>query len=192
MKSSRCRPRPGEAGEYGRISLLDGIVLLKNRPDEIYLPDRFEAQLREIYEWMGLDRAFLPDTANEETLAGAGEVALSAKRVGDADVVKIEVESLGSGLAERLADAERDNPGMHVYQLVLPLWLPGGSAAVETAHRAGFFFGGLLPHWFDRDALLMQKVAGTPDFSKPLLHGEEGKAIKEMVEADWRTLQDGD
>ncbi len=182
-------PRPGEAGSYGRISLLDGIVLLNNRPDEIYLPNRYDAQLRNIYKWTGLDRTFLPDTISRETLAASAETVLSMKPVGKADVVKIEVKTLGAGFAECLADAEREYPGMHAYQLILPLWLPGSSVAVEIAHKAGFFFGGLLPLWFDRDALLMQKVAGTPDFTKPLLHSDEAKAIMAMIEADWRSLQ---
>ncbi|WP_242012293.1 hypothetical protein [Pseudodesulfovibrio cashew] len=184
--------RPGEENGYGRISLLDGFVLLNNRPDELYLPERYDAQLREIYGRLDLDRAFLPDSVSEEELVASGETGLSAQPVGDAGVLRMEVQSLGAGFAERLADAEREYPDMHAYQLILPLSLPGVSVAASIAHRAGFFFGGLLPVWFDRDALLMQKVAGTPDFTKPLLHSEEAKTILEMVEADWRTLQDAD
>lgn len=183
-------PRPGEGAAYGRISLLDGIVLLRNRPDEIHLPPRYDAQLREIYGWMGLDRTFAPDAAGEGDLDA--ETALAVKPMAEAGLARIEVEAVGAGFAGRLADALREHPGMHVYQLMLPLWRPGCAVAVEAARLAGFFFGGLLPLWFDRDALLLQKVAGTPDFAKPLVHTEEAKAVLRMVEADWRALQCGD
>ena len=184
--------RPGKDAAYGRISLLDGIVLLGNRWDEIHLPGRYGAQLRRIYGWMDLDRTLLPDQAEKEDLAATAETVLSVKTLEGAGQAKIEVESIGPGFAERLADAEREHPGMDTYQLILPLWRPGCSLAVEAARDSGFFFAGLLPLWFDRDALLLQKLAKTPDFSKPLLHTEEARALLEMVEADWRALRDRD
>jgi len=183
-------PRPGEGAGYGRISLLDGIVMLRNRPDEIHLPARYDAQLREIYGWMDLDRTFVPDSAREDDLAA--ETVLAVKVLDEAELAKIEVESVGAGFAGRLADALGEHPGMYVHQLMLPLWLPGCSVAVEAARREGFFFGGLLPLWFDRDALLMQKVAGTPDFSKPLVHTGQAKAVLRMIVEDWAALRRGD
>ncbi|WP_419785342.1 hypothetical protein [Pseudodesulfovibrio sp.] len=181
-------PRPGEAGAYGRISLLDGLVLMGDRPDEIYLPEQYDAQLRGIYKDLELERTFVRDMAGAEGLAASGPVEYSVQAFGESDVAKMEVSTLGSDLAERIAEMERDYPGRHAYQLVLPLWLPGSSTAVAAAKKQGYFFGGLLPLWFDRDALLMQKVAGSPDLSKPLLLTDMAKAIMQMIESDLRTL----
>lgn len=183
-------PKPGKDEEYGRISLMDGFSLLSSGSDEIHLPARFDAQLREIYGWTDLNRTFLPDTNSKQELAAKPETILSVKTIGESEVTKMEVESLGADFAKRLADAEQQHPGMHAYQLILPLWDSGCSEAVDIAHKAGFFFGGLLPLWFDRDALLMQKVAGIPDFSKPVLYTDEGKAVMEMIKADWKTISD--
>jgi len=184
-------PRPGKEESYGRISLLDGITLLNNRHDDIHLPGRYAAQLRDIYGWMGLDRTLLTDESEDAAFAGPDQTALSVKTVGDAGVAKIEVETVGADVAARLAEAERANPGLHAYQLVLPLWRPGCSMAVEAARREGYFFGGLLPAWFDHDALLLQKVAGTPDFAKVQILTDEGKKVLGMVEADWREREGG-
>ncbi|MBG0790227.1 MAG: hypothetical protein H0S80_06985 [Desulfovibrionaceae bacterium] len=181
-------PRPGEADAYGRISLMDGFVFLHNRPDTVHLPARYEAQLRRIYDWTGLDRTLQPDAA----LPANAETVAEVKPMEGAELVQIEVRSVGAGFAEFLADVERDHPGLHTYHLVLPLWLPGSTKAVEAANNAGFFLGGVLPLWFDRDALLMQKVAGTPDFTKPRLHSEESRELLGMIEADWRTQQNTD
>lgn len=182
-------PRPGEEDAYGRISLLDSVQLLRNRPDEIHLPARYDAQLRDIYGWMGLDRTLRSDASGGGPFAGPDPTALTAKAIGGAGAARIEVEAVGAGFAERLAEAEQAHPGMHAYQLVLPLWRPGCSAAVEAARRAGYFFGGLLPAWFDHDALLLQKLAGTPDFAKVQILTDEGKKVLGMVEADWRALR---
>ncbi|WP_319760517.1 hypothetical protein [Maridesulfovibrio sp.] len=181
-------PRSGEEESYGYISLLDGMIVLRNSSDEVVLPFRYDSQLRDIYEWMGLNRSFLPDTFGAEELASAGETNLSVKLLDEAGLVKVEVESIGSDFAECLAGVLREHQGMHKYHIYLPLWCYSISVAVEAARAEGFFFGGLLPLWYERDALLLQKLAGTPDFSKPSLLVKESKALLNMVEADWNDL----
>jgi hypothetical protein len=183
-------PRPGQEDTYGRISLLNSLVVLRNRPDEIFLPVRYEAQLREIYGWTGLDRSFQPDTAGREDLAVRGETVLSVNILNEAGLVKIEVQVVGSGFSERLGDVLRKYPDRHTYHLFLPLWRPGSSMAVEAARREGFFFAGLLPLWFDRDALLLQKVAEKPDLAKPSLFLKESKTLLKMIEDDLNVLFD--
>ncbi|WP_430734716.1 hypothetical protein [Halodesulfovibrio aestuarii] len=180
--------RPGEAGEYGRISLLDSLIVLQNLPDEVYLPERYDAQLRELYGWTGLDRSLLKDTMGEKEIALTGKSVLSSNSLAEAGLLKIEVESVGDGFAERLVEVLREHQGMSIYQLVIPLWRNGCSVAVEAARREGFFFGGVLPLWFDRDALLLQRVTETPNFGKLCILQEESKALLKMVEADWKIL----
>jgi hypothetical protein len=103
-------------------------------------------------------------------------------------LLKITIEQPGSDFAEYLADLEAKHPNRHVYQIILPLWRPGSSLAVEAARTAGYFLGGLLPLWFDRDGLLLQKVAGTPDFTKIQLFTEEAKDLLRLIVADRQAL----
>jgi hypothetical protein len=182
-------PRPGDSDSYGRISLLDGIVLLNNRHNRVYLPGRYKSQLETIYSWLDLDRNFLESDICDKNQVAASVTGVSVKPVGDAGVVKIEVESVGADFAECLAEVEQEYLGMHAYQLILSLSCPESSFAVETARKSGFFFGGLLPLWFDEDALLMQKISKKPDFTRPLMYTDEGKSVLSMVESDWKTIQ---
>ncbi|WP_320171892.1 GNAT family N-acetyltransferase [Maridesulfovibrio sp.] len=185
-------PRPGDEDSYGRISLLDSFLFLHNHPDEVYLPDRYDSQLRDLYEFTGLDRKLQRDQDAEKAAAADGETALSTNAFDGVGLLKVEVETVGRDFAESLAEVLREHGDMSAYHLFIPLWRPGSSMVVEAARREGFFFGGLLPLWFDRDALLLQKLAETPDFSKPCLYLDGSRELLDMVEADWKTVQYGD
>jgi hypothetical protein len=60
---------------------------------------------------------------------------------------------------------------------------------VGAARRLGYFLGGLLPLWTDRDVLLLQKVANEPDFARPQLLTERAKQLLECVRQDRLTVQ---
>ena len=52
----------------------------------------------------------------------------------------------------------------------------------------GYFLGGLLPLWTDRDAMLLQKVVETPDFASIKLFGDQAQRMFELVKADFDSL----
>ncbi len=178
-------PRPEhEAGwSAGRISLLDGFMVYHDRPHTIFLPRFYADTLRSLYAARRLDRSFPSDRAPEHRQTH-GTIQL----VDQADLLKITIEQLGSDMSEYLARLEAQHPGHHVYQLILPLWQPGSSLAVEAARSAGYFLGGLLPLWFDKDGLLLQQVAGDPDFTVIQLFTEEAQSLLSLIIADRRSL----
>ncbi|WP_285907444.1 hypothetical protein [Pseudodesulfovibrio pelocollis] len=179
-------PRPiSEGGAYGRISLLDQFCILHDRPHDLLLPVRYADQLRAICEDAGLKRTFVEDGPPQS------DTVASTLVIEDASLAKLTVEAVGGDFARHLAEMERAHPGMHAYHLFLPLWRPGCSFAVEAARGAGYFFGGLLPQWFDRDGLLLQKVAGTPDFDKIKLFSPQGQRLLDIIRADRESLPDG-
>ncbi|ADU63923.1 MAG: hypothetical protein KUA35_05940 [Pseudodesulfovibrio sp.] len=179
-------PRPiSEGGAYGRISLLDQFCILHDRPHDIFLPTRYADALRAICEGEGLTRTFVEDVPPQS------DTVASTLVIEDASLAKLTVEAVGVDFARHLAEMERAKPDMHVYQLVLPLWRPGCSLAVEAARARGYFFGGLLPQWYDRDGLLLQKVAGTPDFDKIKLFSPQGQGLLDIIRADWQSLHAG-
>ncbi len=169
--------------QEGRVSLLDGVLIHHDRPHAVYLPHSYADFLRSMYATWGLDRELLEDRpAGERTV-------FTLQAMGDAGPVRITVEEPGRDFAGHLADLESKYPDRHVYQIVLPLWRPGCSFAVESVRQAGFFLGGILPQWFDRDGLLMQKVAGEPDVSRIQLYRQEAKDLLEVIMADRRSLK---
>lgn len=178
-------PRPAEAPGTtgGRISLLDGILLLRDAPHAVHLPARYADALRRMYASWGMRREFLDD-GQPEAVSQCSVQSMEA-----ASLVKMTVAVVGRDIAARLDRLERDYPDRHVAQLLVPLWQPGVSLAVEAARSAGYFLAGLLPLWADRDVLLLQKLRTAPDYSRIRLHTQEAKDLLALVAADRASLE---
>lgn len=172
-------PRPDAGGPPARVTLLDGVIVFRDTPHAVHLPEPYAPVLRGMYSAWGLPRDLLPD----EGPAGASRLA--AQRVDGASLVRFSAEGCGPDFADRLAELERENADRHVRHLVLPLDRPGVTQAVRAARRAGFFLGGLLPLWTGHDALLLQKLAFAPDFSRVQVYTDEAKRLLDAVRSDW-------
>lgn len=179
------RPDDGQGRGSERISLLDGFMIHRDTPHAVYLPDRYAETLRDLHARRELEREYLVDTGPAESTAS------SIQTVDNASLVKMTIDEPGRDVGKQLAAMMDDYPDRHVYQLVLPLWRPGVSYAVEQAREHGFFLGGLLILWDDKDALLMQRVATPTDYSKIKLHTEEAKRLLEIIIADRDSLPHG-
>lgn len=177
------RPEHETGWSGGRISLLDGFMIYHDRPHDIFLPRQYADILRSIYDSRGLQRRFVGDLSLDETTTKGTVQCLDS-----AGLVKITIDQLGRDFPEYLAHWEEEYPSRHVFQIILPLWRPGCSLAVEAARTAGYFLGGLLPLWFDCDGLLLQKVAGEPEFSRIQLFTEEAKRLLSVIIADRQSL----
>ena len=177
-------PKPDElgGGQEGRVSLLDEFIIIHDRPHGVYAPQQYLDFLNEFYASRGLDRQMAEDRLP------AGRTVFSVQTFGEAGLTKVTVETLGLDFSEKLADVMAEQPGIHAHQLVLPLAAPGCTMAVEAARSAGFFLGGVLPLWFDRDGLLMQKLAKEPEWSFIRLHRQAAKDLLSKIMADRNSL----
>lgn len=177
-------PKPDKLGgnQEGRVSLLDEFVILNDRPHAVFLPRQYAGILRSMYTYRALVREFAEDRQP------VGGTKFSVLNLAEASFVKMTVEEIGRDFADRLAELEGNHMGYHVYQLVLPLDKPGNSLAVEAARKAGYFLGGFLPLWFDRDGLLLQKVVGEPDLTRIQLYRQESKDLLQTIMEDRRSV----
>ena len=77
--------------------------------------------------------------------------------------------------------------------VVLQAWLnladPWVGAAVHALRERGYFFGGVLPRWFDSDGFLMQKLLCPPDFDGIVLDSEASKQLLNIIRQDWERAQ---
>ena len=168
------RPEP----EALRISLVDEFLLLQDIPHAVYLPKAYDSFLRKTYERTGWKRQFLTGTAPEGTTDG------TIFHMDKASLAKGLVAGIGADFKEFVESMESTHPQQHVYHLQLPLSDPGLPDAVNAARERGYRFGGLLPLWTDRDVLLMQKVANTPDLSRPLILTDEMRELVDYIRDD--------
>jgi hypothetical protein len=104
-----------------------------------------------------------------------------------ARVARIAVYEMGNDLAEHLTDLEKQALAQKaaVIQVWLKLSSPWNGPAVDILRSKGYFFGGVLPRWFDEDGLLMQKLLCEPDFDGIQLYSDEAKEIFSIVKEDW-------
>lgn len=182
LEAMPSRPEDAQGGSGRRISLIDAFIIRQDDPHTVHLPAAYADTLRRMYASRGLRREFIEDEQPQ------GESRSSVQSMDAASLVRMTFDAVGRDIAKRLAHLERDYPEREVVQLVLPLWRPGASLAVEAARDAGFFLGGLLPLWADRDMLLMQKLRAPPDCSRIQLHTQEAKELLDLVAADRASL----
>jgi hypothetical protein len=69
-------------------------------------------------------------------------------------------------LIEYFSDIEND--AISRKAVVLQVWIdrakPRAGEAGEAPRKIGYFFGGVLPRWFDGDGVLIQKLLCPPYF----------------------------
>ena len=56
---------------------------------------------------------------------------------------------------------------------------------MDILREQGYFFGALLPRWFDGDGLLLQKLFCLPAFENIVLKSDFPKELLEIIKADW-------
>ena len=107
-----------------------------------------------------------------------------------AQVARIAVTKAGDDLDVILNAAEErlKNAGIKVFQVWLKLAEESVGDAVDRLREAGYFFGGILPRWFDSDGLLLQKISGRPNWEKIQLYYDNDRKLLEMVHTDWQAL----
>jgi len=167
------------AGE-GRGSCL---VMIKNSTDQRRLLHHTAccgSHVEGIVAGAGLDRELvLIDGAARDPEPTRIETQLFAA----AGVMRGNVFSLGEDGEAELSKVEERAwaEGCRVCQLFLDASRPGAAAAVPFLRRSGYSFGGLMPRWFDNDALLLQKLLDPPREDRIQLYSENARTILAMA-----------
>lgn len=176
------RPEDAQEGAGGRISLIDAFSVRQDTLHAVRLPSAYADTLRGMYASRGLRREFVEDGRPQGMSRG------SVESMDAASLARMTVKAVGTDIAEHIGRFVLDYPDRHIHQIVLPLCHPGVSLAVQAAREAGFFLGGLLPLWDDRDMLLMQKLRAEPDYSKVELYTREAGELLDLIAADRGSL----
>ena len=164
-----------EGDEVRNISLLLMFAVHVSSPCAICVPAPYHGILRELCDRFGLVRTVLAP----QPLVGKTEwteFLLSGARLS-----RLTVGRAGAGFGEVAAGAEDRAEAVQAY---LNLGDPGADEAVALLRGRGYFFGGLLPHWFGPDGLMMQKPRQEPDWDAMCLDGDMAMAMRDFVRAD--------
>lgn len=150
---------------------------------KMYLPAAYRDELRWIMDGLKLDREVLPAASTSP----AGKGIMDVQRFAGAGVARCTVQSPGQNLTEQFVDLERElrASGYALIQFFINLGKPWAESVAEQLRGQGYFFGGLLPIWFEDDGFLLQKPLVVPDFDGMRIYSERGRSLVELVKKDW-------
>jgi hypothetical protein len=178
------------ADAHGRISATMDFITLKPKPHDVYMPAVYEDALRLLYQ--GLDDVRQLSVSERAAPAGSA-TRMESRAFPFAQLVRLAVWETGADLVEVLAEEEDHalGQGAQVIQAWLQLSCPWVGQAVDRLRQRGYFLGGLLPRWFDRDGLLMQRLVGHPHWDNINLEYDRAKTLLALIREDWRKVCKG-
>jgi hypothetical protein len=174
-----------EKSATGRVATLDGFRCCRPKPHLIYLPAPYERELRAIYARLD-DRR---DMAVSKASVPGDFVSKAELSVFDfAQVARIVVPEVSADFVARFSELEKEAISRNavVVQAWLDLTQPCVGEVVEVLRRSGYFFGGIIPRWFDGDGILMQKLFCPPDFESIHLLADFSKQLLGVIMRDWQ------
>jgi len=177
-----------EKSARGRVATLLDFIVLRPKPQTVYLPAAYREALAWLYQGLDDRRELLPARGG---LAAGRDSRLEAEFFPFAQLVRLAVREAGADFAAALEAEEGKGlaRGAEVFQVWLPLSGPWIGAAVEELREHGYFFGGLLPRWFDADGMLMQRTTHRPHWEGIKLEFQRAREILSLVQADWERTQ---
>ena len=177
-----------EKSSQGRVTTILSFITIESRPQEVFVPARYQEQLDFCYQDMDDERQFRP--ADQE-IPPEIETRLDIQVFDFAGVARMAALAAGRDLVAILDQREKElaqERGVVVFQLWLNLSWPWIGRLVEELEGAGYFLGGVLPRWLDQDGLLMQKLLVEPDWDVPKLLPGRNTELYEMIKAEWQRV----
>jgi len=177
-----------EKSASGRVSTMLCYRTMTPRPHTVYLPPVYKEQLQFLYA--NLDDSRTLKTARQ-TLSSKIKTKLDVEVFSFADVARIAVLETGADFIQVLGEKEKSlqKEGVKVFQVWLKLATESVGDAASQLRESGYFFGGILPRWFDCDGLLMQKIIGRPNWEEIQIHYDNDLKLAAMVRDDWEQIQ---
>jgi hypothetical protein len=166
-----------------RVACMAAYRPVVNRPHRVYLPAVYTKALRFLYSGLNEERTFSPSL---EALPTDRRAECQIKFFDFASIARVAFQETGADLWESVEKMEREArcKRVQVIQVWLRLESPWVGAAVDVFRANGYFLGGLLPRWFDKDGLLMQKLFCPPEWKGIQVYTERAKRIFEIVRKD--------
>ena len=174
-----------EKSASGRVSTMLCFKTLTTRPHTVFLPPIYDKQINFLYADLDDSRTL---KLADKNLGKDVKTQLKTEIFSFANVARITISETGSDLSLILNHEENrlQKTGIKVLQAWLNLGSPSAGNAVAIMRQSGYFFGGILPRWFNNDGLLMQKIIADPNWDEMHIHYDNDRKLIDMVRADWQ------
>lgn len=169
-----------EKSAPGRVGAVVCFLVVKEKPQTIFLPDPYAQLLKKIYENGKRNRKF---AAGVQVLPEGVRSRYTDTFISSAGVLRISLFEAGKDLSDVMTGLVKKYTasGAVVLQVLLPLDKPWSGAATEALNRQGFFFSALVPRWFDGDALMLQKLIHPTNYDEMKIHSDFAKEMLKFV-----------
>lgn len=175
-----CMPS-GERAREGRacrnVSFFLMCKVFRRSSCPVHLPEAYRAFCASILAELELPREILPPARLEGGTVEEREVIPAC------GLARLTVHRCGADFAGSVAAIEAQGQG--AIQVVLNLGDAAVAQAVALLRDRGYFLGGLLPHWFGPDGLVLQKLSRDPDWDAIQVCGPEAEAVRAVVRQDF-------
>jgi hypothetical protein len=177
-----------EASATGRVTTIMDFITLKSSPCTVHVPKAYESIFPVFYEALDDERQFV---LSAQPLASQKSTELDTRIFDFAQVAKVAVKGLGLDFHGAMqAEEERLLEfGIRVIQVWLSSGDPCVGEAVDGLRESGYFFGGVLPRWFDSDGILMEKLVDEPVWEEINLHFERAQTLMALIQKDWEAVR---
>lgn len=167
-----------------RVPCFIGSRSYRDRRQKMYIPREYLKEMDFICSDLSISRE---KESSGHWPPAAPATDLTHQVFEQAGVARFNVVGLGKDFARTTGAMESmaRRKGCCVLQFFLNMGESRVGFGVEVLRERGYFLGGLVPRWFDSDALLMQKVITVPDFSSIRAFSDKAKALVDLVHKDW-------
>ncbi|MDA8134219.1 MAG: hypothetical protein M0T82_06310 [Desulfobacteraceae bacterium] len=177
-----------EAWAAGRVTTTMDFITLKSLPCTVHVPKAYESIFPVFYENMDDERQFV---LSGQPLSSQQVTRLDTRIFDFAQVAKVAVKGLGRDFP-MVIQAEEDQllqQGIRVIQVWLSSGDPCVGEAVDSLRSSGYFFGGVLPRWFDSDGILMEKLVDEPVWEDINLCFDRAQTLMALIRKDWEAVR---
>lgn len=167
-------------GGSGRISCLVMFRNLKDLRRELAVPSSLRPEVEALVARLELERELRPARnpgQSQETSRASSQVFSFA------GLMRGQLFQTGQDFRVCLDREENAalSEGCRRFQWFLNLGDPGVELAVNILRAQGYAFGGIIPRWFDSDALLMFKLLDPPALEGLKLYSDQARELLDMV-----------
>ena len=170
-------------GEPGRVTTVLVTLTYRDLPQDLHVP----APYREALSYALSDLPIVRTLVDSAAPAPAGSrTAVDVAAWPSASVLRANVSSVGEdfpAVAEGL-EARAAAEGLRVRQVWLSLREPWAARAVEALRPRGYSLAGLMPRWFESDALVLQRLDHEPEYERVRLFTEKARRLLDLVRRD--------
>lgn len=171
------------AGRETNVSLVIFFNIHEKTSCNAYLPPVYKEMISDIYTRLEVTRNVLT----------GGSVASSSKKdefvLLEKKFIRMNFSQIGTDFETYIKEKEKELGKGWIIQVCLNLGDPASTDAVSSLRKMGYFFGSVLPCWFNTDGLLMQKVPQQPVWQDMLLYGKETKRLHAFIQADYDSVK---